>query len=150
MPSRSPCPPYPPLNARIFGILLTASKGFLQKKQCAKKLYCFLFSPAKPVSPAPSPQSSLFCSKSRIYRQLDVRATQHQQSYNLRTFGIDFFYRPPYIVLAVVSENLSTLPLYLFFIDTLLFCSGRQIHCSQSLPASAIGISHLKFSRFVV
>ena len=106
----------------------------------------------------PFPSASNFCSKSRIYRQLDARTTQCWQSYNLRIFGIDFFHRPPYIVLAVVSENLSTLPFYLFFANSnkslqlrkLLLFSGKQIHYSQSLPSSALGISHLMFSRFVV
>ncbi len=119
MPSRSPCPSYPPLSTpRIFGILSIASKGFFTKKNNTptnRKIFLFFTKPVSPASNSPAPN---FCSKSRIYRQLDTPATQRQQSYNLHIFGIDFFFRPPYIVLEVVNENL-------FDVLVGLFCRGQ-------------------------
>ena len=54
MPSRSPCPPYPPLSTpRIFGILPTASKDFFRKKTIPKKMYCFPVAHAKSISSSP-------------------------------------------------------------------------------------------------
>ena len=74
-----------------------------------------------PLSPTPQLPAPDFCSKSRIYRQLDTPAPQRQQYYNLHIFGIDFFFRPPYIVLAVVNENL-------FDVLVELFCRGQTKH----------------------
>ena len=112
-------PSLTPINAQNIRNFIYRVKGFFhEKKQPVNKVVKFFFfftKSASPVSNSPAPN---FCSKSRIYRQLDTPATQRQQNYNLHIFGIDFFFRPPYIVLEVVNENL-------FDVLVGLFCRGQ-------------------------
>ena len=152
MPSRAR-PIHPSQRPEYSEFYLPRQRIFFIKNDTSEDRKNFFMQRLFPQSPVP-----VFCSKSRIYRQLDARATQSRQNCDLHIFGIDFFFRPPYIVLAVVSENSSALPLQLFFANAnkslqlhkLLLFSGKQIHYSQALPSSAIGISNLMFSRFVV
>ncbi len=117
-----------PLNALNIRNFIYCVKGFFQKKNSTPTKYkIFPITHTKPASPALNARS-----KSRIYRQLDARTTQHQQNCDLHIFGIDFFFRPPYIVLAVVNENFFS-PLFknlrkliqLRFVFKLLFFFGK-------------------------
>ena len=111
-------PSLTPINAQNIQNFIYRVKGFFQKKTTRQQIAKFSFfftKSASPVSNSPAPN---FCSKSRIYRQLDTPATQRQQNYNLHIFGIDFFFRPPYIVLEVINENL-------FDVLVGLFCRGQ-------------------------
>ena len=92
-------------------------KGFFYKKNnTPTNRKIFFLQTLNPFPTAPD-----FRSKSRIYKQLDTHAPQRQQYYNLHIFGIDFFFRPPYIVLEVVNENL-------FDVLVELFCRGQTKH----------------------
>ena len=105
MPSRAR-PIHPSQRPEYSEFYLLRQKVFFRKNDTSKDRKKIFMQSLFSQSPVPD-----FCSKPRIYRQLDARTTQSRQNCDLHIFGIDFFFRPPYIVLAVVSENSSALPL---------------------------------------
>jgi len=147
VPSRSPCPPNPPLStSRIFRILPTASKGFFTKKTIRKKNALFPYRTCK-----------THCLQPQIFA-LNLAYTgnwTHVQHNTGKTtiyahLVLTFFIDHHILCLQLLVKIYPLSPFTCFLQINCNFFSGRQIHYSQSLPCSALGISHLMFSRFVV